>query len=391
MRNLFTLTLCLLSLKALGAGPEHKFYGFVKASALVSTKAVDSFGRSNLVAHTSAGNPVLSSNPDKPSQTFQVQQSRLGLESLYSENLKSLIEFDFLDFSKSSPTVASLVRLRRALVNIKKNSWTFNIGQDWDLFSPLAPHSYNLIGHYFSSGDLGFMRIQAQVLKKQGNLEHAIALGFPTYNNQISESTPEYSLLPTFAVRESLKLRNVTLGTSGIIGHLKDFNTQKNLTPYAVNLFVSHNSPGFELQSEAYWGTNVDNLSLQGLSYSPTLDKIEEYGFLITSKFKTTKHGYWIGYGMARITSDTQDNVLPSYTYNATTPVLGLAAGKSTGIGLLSNQTFRLGYDYSFHEKVKFYFEVSHLLSTHKLDPADSSLNPRRSSDVFELGIKMEI
>lgn len=370
---------------------KHNIYGFVKANSLVSSKAVDSFGRSNLVAFTSAGNPVLSLNPNKPSQTFQVQQSRLGIESIYNKQIKSCVEFDFVDFSKSTPTVASVLRLRRAFGSIQTKNFEFKIGQDWDLFSPLAPYTYNLIGHYFTSGDLGFMRIQAQVLNHQDNFEHAMAIGFPTYNNQISESTPEYSLFPTLALRETLKLKNLNIGTAVIVGHLKDQQTDVVLTPYALNLFLSHNSLNFELQSEAYYGQNVDNLSLQGLSYSPNLAKINEFGFFVTAKLKLKNHGLWSGFGFAQITSSTQDNVLPSYSYNGSTPILSLTSGKSTGLGLLKNQTLRIGYDYTFLDKIKVYLEASQLYSTHKLDPLDASKNPNRESFVFELGLKMDI
>ena len=145
----FFSLISLLSLNVYGADFSPTIYGFVKASTVFSDRAVDSFGRPNSVAYTAAGNPALSPHASRPTNSFQVQQSRIGIKTNNEDNINALVEFDFVDFSKSTPAVASNPSLRRATINFKQDDWTFNVGQDWDLVSPLAPYSYNYIGHYF--------------------------------------------------------------------------------------------------------------------------------------------------------------------------------------------------------------------------------------------------
>lgn len=366
-----------------------KIFGFIKAGTVMSTSGVESFGRPDAVAYTAAGNPALSLHRNRASQSFQVQQSRFGILAPVSEDVAGTLEFDFVDFSKSTPTTASVIRLRRAFVTFKNEDWTFNVGQDWDLFSPLAPHSYNYIGHYFGSGDLGFMRIQGQALKKSGNWEHAIAVGFPGNNNGLSQGTLEYSFAPTLALRETWKDSGWTLGASGIVGHLEDSATDRTLTPYGLNLFGKKTMENFEVTSEVYFGQNLENMSMLALGYSPTFKKLNEFGGYVTMKYKSNRHGFFGGLGHSRILSAS--NLTPSYGYVGGKPVLNLT-GTSTGYGILQNSTARLGYDYSWSPQLNFFFETAFLLTRHKLDPADDARLPQWvNSQVFELGLKLDI
>lgn len=240
---------------------EIDFFGFIKTGVLVSSGATDSIGRPNAVAPTAAGNPILDKYPDKWRSTFQTQQSRFGFSILAKEDITGLVEFDFMDFSKSTPTVASQIRLRRAYINLENGPWSFRIGQDWDLFSPLGPHSYNYIGHYFGSGDLGFMRQQLQIYKKKNQWEHAIAIGYPTNNNQMMISNSELALVPTLALRETYKFNKAnSLGFSAIVGHLKNHDTTETLSPFGLNAFFKKISSSLEISSEIYYGHNLENL-----------------------------------------------------------------------------------------------------------------------------------
>lgn len=363
--------------------------GFIKTGVLMSTGATDTFGRPNAVAPTAAGNPILNNHPDHARSTFQSQQSRFGISIKGQDKVSGLLEFDFVDFSKSSPTVASLIRLRRAYVDFENGEWQFRIGQDWDLFSPLAPHSYNFVGHYFGTGDVGFMRQQAQVFNKHGNWEHAIALGFPANNNQMVMSNTEESLVPTLALRETYKLENGgRLGGSAIVGYVKNQDTDKTISPFGLNAFFKHVTKSLEISSEVYYGHNLENLSMLALGYSPTLDEVKELGGFVTFRYHTDVHGIFGGLGHSQILN--QENIVPSYSYVSGTPVLNLATGPSTGYGLLENSTIRLGYDYSWSKELRLFTEAAYLKSKHKLDAADSAVSPNRDVVYMEVGAHLE-
>lgn len=366
------------------------FYGFILPSLIVSDHAVESYGRPNSVAYTAAGNPVLAKYPFQASQSFQVAQSRFGIKLYEKENIYGLLEFDFVDFNKSTPAVAALARLRRATINFKNENFTFNLGQDWDLFSPLAPYTYNFVGHYFSSGDLGFMRIQAQVIYKDNNLEHAFAVGFPNYNNSFQQSTSEYSMVPTISARETFFFDSGMIGVSGIYSYLNDKKNGYLAKPWAINLFFKKKIENFEFSTEVYLGANTDNISLLGLGFSQFLKLLREFGgfFTLRNKWNNTS-GYFLGIGYASIID--KDNLDASYTYVAGKPTLNMISSSSTGYGIIENLTLRVGYEYFFSDKLAFFVELAYLNTHHKLDPADLVLHPAFvHSQLVEFGAKLD-
>ncbi|MCB9072926.1 MAG: hypothetical protein H6623_04825 [Bdellovibrionaceae bacterium] len=368
---------------------EIEIYGFVKAAATGATRAVESSGRNNYVAYTAAANPVLSTRPDKGSMSMQVQQSRFGLKGHIDDSTYGLVEFDFVDFNQSTPTTSSHIRLRRGLINYKANeNWIFNVGQDWDLFSPYAPYSYNLIGHYFLSGDTGFMRLQAQALYKTSGGESGIALGFPNYNSQSSIGNSEWTATPTLALRHTLYVDHWTFGASGIIGHLENAATQKNITPFAINIFSSFKDEHNELIFEGYYGHNLENLSLQALSYSPSFQTLKEWGAYSTYRHKYETWGWFAGLGIAKILNP--GNLTASYSYVSGKATSNLLSS-STGYGIIENLTARLGYEYYITKSLNFYTEIAHLYTQHLLDPIDSGVAAKRTAQVFEVGLKLDM
>jgi hypothetical protein len=391
MKKILTLLILIFTCTVHAETTKLDFYGFLLTSMNVGVNGVDSLGRNNLVAYSAAANPVLAGYPSRTSGSFQVQQSRLGVKMHFEENIESLFEFDFVDFNKSTPTVASQPRLRQAKVTWTADSWTFNVGQLWDLFSPLAPTTYNYIGHYFLSGDLGFMRLQAQALYKSDQTEQALAIGFPVFNNQTQESMPELSKWPTFSLRQTFYQDHWTYGTSGIIGHLELPNNLRSLTPFAVNLFAQYKDDNDEINFESYYGHNVENLSLQGLSYSATLLKLEEAGAFITIRRKLAEsHHVFYGLGYAKILNP--NNLSPSYSLVSGRPVFNLISSSSTGYGIAQNATARLGYEYLFRKRMTAFFETAFLYTEHKLDTADQSIwSSFRKAQIFEIGLKLEI
>ncbi len=388
----FTFFLSSTTAMAEEAG-KIDFYGFLLANTTTSIGSVDSLGRNNLVAFNSAANPALAAHPNTTNNTFQIQQSRLGLKYHSPFDVMALTEVDFVDFNKSTPTVASFPRLRRAVIQWTDEAWTWNIGQDWDLFSPLGPTTYNYIGHYFLSGDLGFMRLQAQALHKGDNNETGFAVGFPSFNNQTQQSTAEYSKLPTLSLRQTFYTNDFTWGGSAIVGHLESNILNKKLTPYALNVFLKYLSQDYELNFESYYGENVENLSLQGLGYSSTFQHLKEAGTYATLRFKISENQrIFGGLGYAEVLNPHK--LTPSYDtpIGATKPVLNLLTGVSTGYGISKNATLRLGYEHQIRQKLNFFVETSYLYTEHKLKDADlSTYSPYRHAQVIETGIKLEI
>ena len=395
MKTMLSLLLILFFSDAHAEDVKFDFYGFLLANSTVASSGVDSLGRNNLVAYNAAANPALAAYPSHTSQSFQIQQSRLGFKMHLDEQLETLFEFDFVDFNKSSPAVAALPRLRQAKVTWHEEAWTFNVGQTWDLFSPLGPTTYNYIGHYFTSGDLGFMRLQAQALYKKGNLEHAVAIGFPSFNNQAQESTPELSKWPTLSLRETYHDGPWTYGASGIVAHLELPSRTRSQTPFAVNIFAQYKDENDDINFESYYGHNTENLSLQGLGYSPTLLTLREAGAFFTARRRfNEKHGFFYGAGYAKIINP--ENMTPSYSYygGSTTATFNLIGGTkgSTGYGILQNATARLGYEYFYKKNMTVFLETAHLYTEHLYDPADRGRwSSFRNAQVFEVGIKVDL
>ncbi|MBY0383611.1 hypothetical protein K2X05_00500 [bacterium] len=281
--------------------------------------------------------------------------------------------------------------MRQANVSWSEDAWTFHVGQQWDLFSPLGPTTYNYIGHYFLSGDLGFMRLQAMALYKKDNMEHGIAIGFPTFSNQSQEALAELSKWPTLSLRETITNNEWTYGASGIIGHLELPSRLRSQTPFAVNLFAQYKDTNDEVNFESYYGHNTENLSLQGLSYSASLLTLREAGAFITVRRKLNeKNRFFYGIGYAKVLNP--ENLDPSYKNTTTGNVFNLTSGGSTGYGLAQNGTARLGYEYLYKKNMIAFFETAHLYSEHVFTPADRGRwNSFRNAQTFEIGLKVDL
>lgn len=137
-----------LSLSHADSTPPHsrlfRFYGFFLPSLIYGTREVESFSRQNAVAYTAVSNPILSSSPERSTLTLQLEQSRFGFTLGEGSSTSGVLEFDFIDPSKSQAWVNAYPRLRRAFVEYRWDDQNrIQMGQDWDLFSPLVPHTYN--------------------------------------------------------------------------------------------------------------------------------------------------------------------------------------------------------------------------------------------------------
>ena len=381
----------VVSLSGSGEPMRVSISGFVKAAVIASDRAMESFGQENMSAPTAAGNPALSLNPDWARSSFQVAQSRFAIKASAAQLGLMLMEFDFIDFSKGSPTTTAVPRLRRALVSKTMDDLTFTLGQDWDLFSPLAPHTYNFVGHYFQTGDLGFMRLQATVQKKIGSFEHAVALGFPAANTSSRDASQELSVAPTLALRSTFSDGTTKTGVASIGGAVKNsLNLNQTLYPYAFNLFWQSKFAGWESTAEIYYGKSLANLSLQGLSFSTTPDQVEEAGGF--ANFRKPLSGGWgsfFGAGFARILSG---DVSPSYTISGSGASATRAlANPGRGLGIRDNSTLRVGLDYKASEQSTVFLETGVFFTNHQIAQADLvNYDSYQTARFIEMGLKQD-
>lgn len=133
-------------------------YGFIRATLISSSQAVDSFGNTNMTAPVKAA--PSSANNSTYRSSFEFAQTRAGIR-IPGDKINGVIEVDFIDFTKATAGTKALPRLRLAIVNYKlSETQLLEIGQDWDIFSPTKPSTYNFVGLYFNAGNSGFMRPQ---------------------------------------------------------------------------------------------------------------------------------------------------------------------------------------------------------------------------------------
>ena len=182
------------------AAPIIRPYATIKPTIIVAGSPVESFSNANATAATAAGNPVITAIQDEASTTFQVGQSRLGFWFNEKGKTRGQFELDFIDFTKSSPTVGALPRLRIAKVEWSlSDSTVLMAGQDWDLFSPLNGYTLNIVSVAYQAGNSAFMRQQAKLIWHNDSLELGAAVGLAGINNAAKALLPEYSRIPTVA------------------------------------------------------------------------------------------------------------------------------------------------------------------------------------------------
>ncbi len=387
------LILALSVVDTFGAEPGKTFslYGFVLPTWIASSGGAESFSQPNLSAYTAAGNPAVGTVIHESRSSFQVAQSRFGFLVNPDANSQARLEFDFIDFTKSSPTTAALPRVRRALIDWKASpNLLVRFGQDWDLASPLAPHSYNYVGHYFESGDIGFMRIQAQALYTSGNHEHALALGLPGNNNLASDSTLELGKVPTLAIRETIKSDGLTFGGSMLVTAIRrDKVTETLLLAGAITAFAEfHPSSSLEIRTEAYVGQNTNNLGMLGLAFgNADAQAVKEAGGYVTARYSVDQElAFFGGIGGSWVLNPM--SMLSSYSYP--TPTTAALAG--TGPGLERNLTARVGAEYKLTSSIVSFVELAGLATRHHLLPADvARLDPDRSIFLGQLGMQINI
>ncbi|MET0404290.1 MAG: hypothetical protein ABW123_17905 [Cystobacter sp.] len=357
-----------------------RFYGSLNPRVVASSGAVESYSQPNAVAVTAAGNPVFSTAPDAARYTFQVAQSRVGFWLNEKGRVRAQVELDFVDFTKATPTVVSLPRLRLARVDYAFTpQHILSLGQDWDLHAPINPHGINLVGALFVGGNTAFMRQQVKYLYSTPTLELGAALGFPAPNNGVKDGAFELGLLPTVAVRGAYKFGKSRVGASAIATRL-GFNLgqadERFREAVSVSLF-SDLTPVAEtnVRVELNAGQNAANLGLLTLAQGRLAEDVREVGGFIS--VRQTVNSHHAVYGMAgyqRVLNP--EKVVPSYGYAAAAPggeppAFSTATLSGTGPGMLHNGSARLGYEFRPLRKLAFVVEGFVFRSRFRLQEVD--------------------
>lgn len=342
-----------------------RFYGTFNPRLIVSSGAVESFSQPNASAVTAAGNPVLSNGPDAARFTLQVAQTRVGFFLNEQGQLRAQLEIDFVDFTKATPTVASLPRLRLARVDyVFQPGHTLSLGQDWDLHAPINPHGINIVGSLFQAGNAGFIRQQIKYLHSTDSLELGAALGFPAVNVTAKDAAFELGLMPTLAVRGAYKSGKSRVGASALFTRLP-FNLgtpEERFRPAGSVALFGELAPSANtnVRVELNAGQNTANLGMLTLAQGRATDDVREVGGFISARQVLTERQ--AVYGMAGYQKVLDPSkVVPSYAYPATTgdapPAFGTATLAGTGPGMLYNGTVRLGYEFRPGRKLAFVVE----------------------------------
>ena len=262
-------------------------YGFIRANGVFSNRAMSSFGYPNLSAPT-AVYPESAFNADLPESSFQLSQSRLGINLQSGDRLGGQVEIDFIDFSKSTPVQGANPRLRIANIHFKlTDNDELNLGQDWDIFSPGSPFTYNPVALYFTAGNAGYFRPQLRWAHHMSSLTFETALGMAGRNVSPSENDVEQDLVPSFAARLSYQLSpSSKMGISAIAGRLR-FTT---VAPQAVfrefyGLDVYYQgdlTDSLALRGAVYFGENLANSGALTLAMATAVESRHEAGGYLT-------------------------------------------------------------------------------------------------------------
>lgn len=349
-------------------GFDTEIYGFLKASAMYSTEALASFNNVNMSAPTHAvAQPPASAASDKTGRlSFQTAQSRAGVNLKKGENLSAKFEFDFIDFSKSSPTTQMNPRVRIASVTYIMNNQKIIIGQDWDLFSPVNAFTFNYVGMYFEAGNVGFMRQQAQYLNTQGKWEFGGAVGMAGNNPGITDNDLELGKAPTYSGRVSYALSSGRVGFSGIYARLKYAANDSHHESYGLNAFLENTFGETSVKTEAYYGQNLNNIGSLGIGKGNTVDDVKEYGAHLSASYKLTVTNVpFVGLGVARVDNSKS---LPAFNRPSTSVVIASP-------GISSNLVSRVGWEYKVTEDFSWVSELSRYETSSKLTATNKQTN----------------
>jgi hypothetical protein len=354
-------------------------YGTLTPRVVVGTSALESFSQPNEVAVTAAGSWALATRPEHARFSIQVQQSRLGLWVNEKGTVRGQVEVDFVDFTKATPTVQALPRLRIARADWKPTpEHTLSVGQDWDLNAPLNPFTLNLVGALFQGGNVGFMRQQVRYLYTGKGVELGAALGFPAPNPLARDALLEFGL-PTLAVRGALLFGKSRVGLSALVAQFPFAGTggaagRKAFAGQAALYAEWLPSASTTLRAELNAGQNTANLGTLSIAQGNLAeDHQDAAGFVSVRHILSERHAVYGTVGYARLLS--LETAVPSYSYapvaDGATPALGTGTIAGTGPGLLRNGSVRVGYEFRPSSQLALVVEPFFIESRHVLQAVD--------------------
>lgn len=374
--------------------PLVRPYGILIARIVGATDAVESFSQPNASAITAAANPLLADHPSRSRYSFQVAQSRLGLWANEKGAVFGQVEVDFIDFAKSTPTVASLPRLRIARVGWRfAEGQTVFLGQHWDLHAPLNPHGINMVGALFQGGNIAFMRQQLQYTYEATSMEFGAALGFPNANNTPFASVTEIATPPTVALRGAYRWGRNRVGASAL-GTALPFaygtDRERQAIAGSVSLFADLEPlPSTNIRVELNGGQNGANLGTLGIAQgSVGADVVEVGGFISARHVLTERQAVYAILGTQRVVGDArpQPSIVAPPPAGRDPAVRPALAG--TGPGLRDNNVVRAGYEFRPIERAGLIVEGFYYQSRHAMHDEDlrSGVDDVRRALGVELG-----
>lgn len=281
----------------------------------------------------------------------------MGLNLNKGTDIRGRLEFDFIDFAKSSPTTQMNPRARIASITYIKNDYKFIIGQDWDLFSPVTTYTFDYVGLYFLAGNTGFQRQQLQVLKTHNDWEYGLALGMAGNNPGTIDNDLELSKSPSYALRISRQLDKGRIGFSAIYANLKYFSNQQRHDTYGLNFFFEKVLTDTSLKSEIYYGQNMANIGTLAIGRGTDKDDVREFGGTFTVQQKITETDFIFG-GLGFAKADNASEITP-FSLNASN---GIASP-----GIKSNFLSRLGWEKKLSPDLSWVTEISRYQTESKL------------------------
>lgn len=359
MKNLFLFILLCASLAAHAQELKIVPYGFIKASVMGSDHALGSFSNLNLSAPTIA--IARTRSVDENSRTsFQVAQSRFGATISKSDKISGRFEFDLIDFGKSSPTTQMLPRVRRAVVTYQGEGYHFDIGQDWDLFSPTNAYTYDIVGMYFNAGNTGFQRQQIQYHRDLKDWQLSAAVGMAGNNSGPTDSDLEIANAPTYSVRAKHTSGTFIYGLSAIYARINFANTNDRWTEsYGTSAFFEHETTSFGIKAEAFQGQNLANIGTLGLGRATNTTDIREFGGFVSAQVPINESDkIFGGVGIDRI--DNKGSIAPA-------SITAAGVVNSNATGARTNFLSRIGYDHLIEKDFSWVLEASRYETSSKL------------------------
>ncbi len=379
------------------APPVVRVYGLVRAVFDVSN-GVESYLNQNSSAVTAAAHPVFHLNPDARYLSFQAQQSRFGLVAGEGMAVTGKIEGDFIQFNLSSPTTASLFRLRIANIdwNVAPGHKLF-IGQTWDTaFFAVGPHTINLLGSLNMSGNAGFLRHQLGYAGTFGHVETQFALGMQGINVTPGESNIEFGAVPTAALRVAYRLNPESwFGISGIATALRFTNPpvptataeEERRAAWGANVFADITSGKVNFRAKAYIAQNTANMGMLTLAGGRFGQSVREAGGFVSVKANMKPHAVYVMAGAAAVLDPSvmAAGYTPAVAATPTSPAVPAARGGLANPGIEWNANLRVGYAVTPMKGFTLAVEPYLIRTRFRLDAA-STLEPNRTAYGVEVG-----